>query len=185
MISESLLRDFVYVLGIPSTLKQAAKISALAFTSHLHRVSSSEVINQGLLKSILSMCIALYMYVVFWIPEICWSFSNPLRDISFPRFYIFVFKVSFLLSPTDSHTTDSHNIKWWPLIVFDKCLRGKAVHSEQALELYKDKLYQWRSLGKLLERSSSNNVLELGFLGSSKHVSPLQWLQVCWFSQLP
>lgn len=73
----------------------------------------------------------------FRFPGICQNTLKNAMDISFPSFSFSMYWFSLLFTPIVSTASSSCDIKQLPLIVFNKCPRGNAIHLEQTLSKMK------------------------------------------------
>lgn len=107
-------------------------------------------------------------------------------DILFPCFFFKVSWISLLHILTCVPISGSCDVKWFPLIVFDKH-PGERLFTQSKfwVQSNKDKSWEW---GWSSQTDQIVTILPLPgetFGGSSKLVCSLQWLLGCWLSQLP
>lgn len=98
----------------------------------------AEVRDYSLHRIFLSMFTALHMYVCGFLDsqECVRAFQSPCENFISQLFFL-QFLVSYLFAPAVSAAKASCDVKQLPLIVFSKCPREKAVHTEQTLSQIK------------------------------------------------
>lgn len=118
-------------------------------------------------------------------PEICWSFSKSLMDISFQGFFFSIFW-SVTCWPWPPRSCQGAVIKQLHLILSNKCSVSRAPYAKWAQSQVKWRQALRMKLSSKLQASPRVTSLGVGLLGSSKVLfGPIQWLLDYRFSQLP